>query len=108
MQMCLQKVKRRETWKKFFFLGVLKVNDEKKQDPDPLVRGTDPRIRILAKMSRICNTVSRDGEREARLDGIREQMMGVDPETRIHFEMASFVDETLLGEKSLVPKTERC
>jgi hypothetical protein len=43
--------------------------------------------------------IFRDGEREARLDGIRAQMMGVDPETRIHFEMASFVDETLLGNK---------
>ncbi len=38
-----------------FFVGVLKVKDEKKQDPEPLVRGTDPRIHT--KMSRIHNTV---------------------------------------------------
>jgi hypothetical protein len=34
--------------KKIFFGSVLKVTDEKAQDPepDPLVKGTDPRIRI--------------------------------------------------------------
>jgi hypothetical protein len=31
-----------KTFKKYLFVGVLKVNDEKWQDPDPLVRGTDP------------------------------------------------------------------
>jgi hypothetical protein len=49
---------------KLFFVGILKVNDEKSririQDPDttpdPLVRGMDPRIRIHSKMSRIRNT----------------------------------------------------
>jgi hypothetical protein len=41
------------------FVGVLKVNDEKEQDPDPLDRGMDPRIRIWihTKMSRVRNTV---------------------------------------------------
>ncbi len=40
-----------------FFAGILKVNDENSririQDPDPLVRGMDPRmrIRIHTKMS---------------------------------------------------------
>ncbi len=43
----------------------------------------------------------RDRQREERLDGIRQQMLQVDPATRIHFEMASFVDETLLGNSSL-------
>jgi hypothetical protein len=42
--------------KKTFFC-TLKVTDEKEQDPEPdpnpLVRGTDPRIRIRTKMSRI-------------------------------------------------------
>jgi hypothetical protein len=55
---------------KLFFVGILKVNDEKSririQDPDPdpnqdpLVRGMDPRIRIRirihSKMSWIRNT----------------------------------------------------
>jgi hypothetical protein len=33
--MYLQKVISRKTWKNYFFVGVLKVSDEKKQDPDP-------------------------------------------------------------------------
>ena len=46
---------------KLFFVGILKVNDEKSririQDPDPLVRDMDPRIRIRihSKMSWIRN-----------------------------------------------------
>jgi hypothetical protein len=43
-----------------FFTGILKVNDENSririQDPDPLARGIDPRIRIHRKMSWIRNT----------------------------------------------------
>ncbi len=47
-----------------FFAGILKVNDENSRiriqdaDPDPLVRGMDPRIRIRIhpKMSWIRNT----------------------------------------------------
>jgi hypothetical protein len=50
---------------KLFFIGILKVNDEKSririQDPDPLVRDMDPRIRIRihSKMSWIRNTAQR-------------------------------------------------
>ncbi len=50
--------------KNLFFAGILKVNDEKSririQDPDPLVRGMDPRIRIRIhpKMLWIHNTGS--------------------------------------------------
>ncbi len=47
---------------KWFFVGILKVNDEKSririQDPDPLVRGMDPRIRIHSKMSWIRKTAT--------------------------------------------------
>jgi hypothetical protein len=45
-----------------FFAGILKFNDEKSRnriqdpDPDPPVRGMDPRIRIHPKMSWIRNT----------------------------------------------------
>ncbi len=54
--------------KNLFFAGILKVNDENSRiwiqdpdpypDPDPLVRGMDPgiRIRIYPKMSWIRNT----------------------------------------------------
>ncbi len=57
--MYLQKVLRRKNCvKKLVFVGILKVNDENSriqiqdhdQDPDPLVRGMDPRIRIHTKM----------------------------------------------------------
>jgi hypothetical protein len=45
---------------KLFFVGIMKVNDEKSririQDPDPLVRGMDPRILIYSTMSWIWNT----------------------------------------------------
>ncbi len=47
-----------------FFVGILKVNDENSRirirdpNPDPLVRGMDPRIRIHTKMSCIRNTGS--------------------------------------------------
>ena len=50
----------------YFFAGILKVNDENSRiriqdpdpNPDPLVRGMDPRIRIMMhpKMSWIRNT----------------------------------------------------
>ncbi len=36
-------------------VGILSATDEKKQDPDPEVSGTDPRIRIRTKMSWIHN-----------------------------------------------------
>ncbi len=44
--------------KKKNFFAILKVTDEKEQDPEPdqLVRGTGPRIRIRTKMSQIRNT----------------------------------------------------
>jgi hypothetical protein len=61
--MYLQKVtSRKNCVKKLVFAGILKVNDENSsiriQDPDTLVRGIDPRIRIRihTKMSRIRNT----------------------------------------------------
>jgi hypothetical protein len=54
--------KQKNCVKKQFFTGILKVNDANSririQDPDPLVRGMDPRIRIRihSKMSWIPNT----------------------------------------------------
>jgi hypothetical protein len=57
--MYLQKVtSRKNCVKKLFFAGILKANEENTQDPDTLVRGMDPpiRIRIHTKMSWIRNT----------------------------------------------------
>jgi hypothetical protein len=65
--MYLQKVISRKTVKKIFFVGTLKDTDEKcrvwirtrilksvvhiiSADPDPVVRGKNPRIRIRTKM----------------------------------------------------------
>jgi hypothetical protein len=41
---------------KINFICILKKKSEPELDPDPLVRGTDPQIRICTKMSRIPNT----------------------------------------------------
>jgi hypothetical protein len=61
--MYLQKViSKKIVLKNLFSAGILKVNDENSririQDPEPLVRGMDPqiRIRIHPKMSLIRNT----------------------------------------------------
>ncbi len=61
--MYLQKViSRKHCVKNWFFVGILKVHDENSRvwiqdpDPDPLVRGMDPRIRIHPKISWIRNT----------------------------------------------------
>ncbi len=40
--------------KELFLVANLKITD----DPNPLVRGTEPRIRIRTKMSRIHNTAT--------------------------------------------------
>jgi hypothetical protein len=60
--MYLQKVKSRKNCVKKLVFCWLKVNDENRririQDPDPLVRGMDPRFRIHTKMSWIRNTAS--------------------------------------------------
>jgi hypothetical protein len=58
--------KQKKKCKKLVFAGILKVNDENIRiriqdpdpnlDPDPLVRGMDPLIRIRPKMSWIRNT----------------------------------------------------
>ncbi len=57
MQLYLQKSNKQKTRKdKLLFVGVLKVIVEKITDPDPLVRGMDPRIQIRTKLSLIRNT----------------------------------------------------
>ncbi len=65
--MYLQKVISRTTFKKISFLlaswrsvrSVTKIAGSGDPNPDPLVRGMDPRIRIHTKMSWIRNTSSR-------------------------------------------------
>ena len=51
-------------------------------------------------IAKICLTILclsySSGEREERLQKVMEQMISQPPETRIHFEMASFTDTKLL------------
>jgi hypothetical protein len=46
--------------KNIVFFGILRVTEERESDPeldpDPLIRGTNLRIRIRTKMSKIPNT----------------------------------------------------
>jgi hypothetical protein len=45
MKIYLQEVISKKTsGKKYYFVGILKVTDQKEQDPDPEIHGTDPRI----------------------------------------------------------------
>jgi hypothetical protein len=56
--MYLQKGKSIKTFYTIIFCWRLEGHRQKEQDPDPdpIVKGTDPRIRIRTKMSRIRNT----------------------------------------------------
>ncbi len=55
--MCLRVSYKKKIW---IFFYIPKATEERSWilslDPDPLVRGTDPRIRIRTNMSRIPNT----------------------------------------------------
>ncbi len=71
----------------WFFAGILKVNDENSririQDPNPLVRRMDPRIRIHPKISWIRNTVEncakyyQDPEPEPKSEPEPQQIIAV-------------------------------
>ncbi len=52
--------KQKKCFKKIVFCWHLEGQWRKKQDPDPLVRGMDPRIRIHSEMSWIRNTARQD------------------------------------------------
>ncbi len=65
--MYLQKKISIKTWRKnLFFVDILKVTDKKEPDPepDPLVKGADPTIRIRTKMSQIWKTAKYPGLRK--------------------------------------------
>jgi hypothetical protein len=76
--------------KNYFFAGILKVNDENSRiriqdpNPDPLVRGMDPRIRIHPKMSWIRNTAPNSTPGPLLVShGLKE----LHHDVRIHFEL---------------------
>jgi hypothetical protein len=54
--MCLWLSYKKRIWKQIFLFASLKsLKKDLELDPDPLVRGTDPRIRIRTKKSWIPN-----------------------------------------------------
>ena len=50
----------------------------------------------------------KEGERLERILGIKKVMQSVEKNTMIHFEMASFVDESLLSEltEHIIPQSD--
>jgi hypothetical protein len=65
MYMWLQKVRNKQKNLLLSSKPVLMVTDENsRMEPDPLVRGTDPRIRIRTNISRIRNTAEYRYRRE--------------------------------------------
>jgi len=66
---------------------------------DDLLSDFRPNLFLVSGLQMMDNFPFKEGERIARLEKIKGQMGSQDFEkTRIHFEMASFVDETLLKE----------
>lgn len=61
----------------------------------PLFR---PDLLVVGGLQMMDNFPFREGERLARILAIKEQMVGVGQEVRVHFEMASFVDSSLMAE----------
>lgn len=57
-----------------------------------------PELLVVSGLQMMDNFPFKQGERLARIGAIREQMVEVGADTRVHFEMASFVDSSLLVE----------
>jgi hypothetical protein len=71
-------------------------------DPDPLVRGTDPRIRIRTKMSRILNT----GLNLTKIDQIKKIEMYMGYTSRSLYCLKSFTLKTFQTYSIIVPVPE--
>ena len=64
---------------------------------DDRLEGFNPNLFLVSGLQMMDNFPFKEGERITRLKKIQGQMKSQDfDKTRIHFEMASFVDETLL------------
>ena len=55
-----------------------------------------PQLLVVGGLQMMDNFPFQEGERLARISLIRDQMAAMPPEVRVHFEMASFVDTSLL------------
>ena len=101
-----QEYKREEKWGKYVspranrFIVHSDVNNptvSSLEAFDDLLSDFRPNLFLVSGLQMMDNFPFKEGERIARLEKIKGQMGSQDFEkTRIHFEMASFVDETLL------------
>ena len=67
-----------------------------------------PQLLVIGGLQMMDNFPFRPGQRLERIRKIRKMMETVDPDTLIHFEMASFVDESLLQEltEEIIPRSD--
>jgi len=68
----------------------------------------DPQLLVVGGLQMMDNFPFKEGERLERILLIRDQMADMDENTRVHFEMASFVDESLLAEltEHIIPQAD--
>ena len=88
-----------------FFLRFIVHSDENNpkmsslEDFAEVLEDFNPDLLLVGGLQMMDNFPFKEGERLQRLLKIRDEMRKVDSErTRVHFEMASFVDESLLVE----------
>jgi len=67
-----------------------------------------PNLFVVGGLQMMDNFPFREGERLARILAIKEQMMSMSQDVRIHFEMASFVDSSLMAElvEHIIPQAD--
>jgi len=67
-----------------------------------------PQLLVVGGLQMMDNFPFREGQRLDRILGIKKLMQSVDQNTLIHFEMASFVDESLLSEltEHIIPQSD--
>jgi len=70
--------------------------------------GFNPQLLVVGGLQMMDNFPFKEGERLQRILLIKDQMAAMDKDTRVHFEMASFVDESLLAEltEHIIPQAD--
>jgi len=70
--------------------------------------GFNPQLVVVGGLQMMDNFPFKEGERLERILGIKKVMQSVEKNTMIHFEMASFVDESLLSEltEHIIPQSD--
>lgn len=73
------------------------------EDFGAALEGYEPDLLLVSGLQMMDNFPFKEGVRKERLNKIKDQMTSQDPKkTRVHFEMASFVDESLLQELTTI------